>query len=61
MVNFYSQSSAPFFHSYIKPIVNMNKKIIIEAKPKIPILPNETAQGNKNAISRSKIIKKYFR
>ena len=35
----------------------MNKKIIIEVKPKIPIFPNEIAHGNKNAISRSKIIK----
>ena len=36
----------------------MNKKIIIEAKPNIPILPNETAQGNKNAISKSNIMNK---
>ena len=34
----------------------MNKKIIIEEKPNIPILPREIAQGNKNAISKSKII-----
>ena len=34
----------------------MNKKIIIDVKPKIPIFPKETAHGNKNAISRSKII-----
>ena len=34
----------------------MNKKIIIETKPKIPIFPNEIAQGNKKAISKSKII-----
>ena len=36
----------------------MNKKIIIELKPRIPMFPNEIAQGNKNAISRSKIINK---
>ena len=36
----------------------MNKKIIIEVKPKIPIFPKEIAYGNKNAISRSKIINK---
>ena len=36
----------------------MNKKIIIDVKPKIPILPKEIAHGNKNAISRSKIINK---
>ena len=36
----------------------MNKKIIIDVKPKIPIFPNETAHGNQNAISRSKIINK---
>ena len=35
----------------------MNKKIIIEAKPSAPMFPNEIAHGNKNAISRSKIIK----
>ena len=35
----------------------MNKKIIIEENPKMPIFPNEIAHGNKNAISRSKIIK----
>ena len=34
----------------------MNKKIIIDVKPRIPIFPNDIAQGNKNAISRSKII-----
>ena len=36
----------------------MNKKIIIEENPKIPIFPNDIAQGNKNAISKSKIINK---
>jgi hypothetical protein len=35
----------------------MNKKIIIDEKPRTPIFPNEIAQGNKNAISRSNIIK----
>ena len=34
----------------------MNKKIIIDEKPSSPIFPREIAQGNKNAISRSKII-----
>ena len=34
----------------------MNRKIIIDVKPKIPIFPKEIAQGNKNAISRSNII-----
>ena len=34
----------------------MNKKIIIEEKPNNPIFPREIAQGNKKAISRSKII-----
>ena len=36
----------------------MNKKIIIDEKPSNPIFPSEIAQGNKNAISRSKIINK---
>ena len=34
----------------------MNKKIIIDEKPRIPIFPRDTAQGNKNAISKSKMI-----
>ena len=34
----------------------MNKKIIIEEKPNKPMFPKDIAQGNKNAISRSKII-----
>ena len=36
----------------------MNKKIIIEINPNKPICPKEIAQGNKNAISRSKIMNK---
>ena len=36
----------------------MNKKIIIDVKPSIPIFPNDIAHGNKNAISKSKIINK---
>jgi hypothetical protein len=36
----------------------MNKKIIIEVKPSNPIFPKDIAHGNKNAISRSKIINK---
>ena len=36
----------------------MNKKIIIDTKPRIPIEPSEIAQGNKNAISKSNIINK---
>ena len=36
----------------------MNKKIIIDEKPSNPILPRETAQGNKKAISKSNIINK---
>ena len=35
----------------------MNKKIIIEENPNIPILPSEIAQGNKNAISKFGITK----
>ena len=34
----------------------MNKKIIIEVKPRIPILPKDTAQGKRKAISKSNII-----
>ena len=36
----------------------MNKKIIIEEKPSIPMLPNEIAQGKRKAISKSNIINK---
>ena len=36
----------------------MNKKIIIDKKPKSPIFPSEIAQGNKNAISKSNMINK---
>ena len=54
----YSQSKAPFFHSYIKPIVSINRKIIIDEKPSNPIFPKEIAHGNRNAISKSKIINK---
>ena len=34
----------------------MNKKIIIDEKPNNPIFPRDIAHGNKNAISKSKII-----
>ena len=34
----------------------MNRKIIIDAKPRAPMFPNDIAHGNKKAISRSKII-----
>jgi hypothetical protein len=52
----YSQSIAPFFHSYINPIVKINKKIIIDQNPNKPILLRETAQGNKKVTSKSNII-----
>ena len=35
----------------------MNKKIIIDIKPKKPILPSDIAHGKRKAISKSKIIK----
>ena len=35
----------------------INKNIIIETKPNKPIFPNDMAQGNRNAISKSNIIK----
>ena len=54
----YSQSKAPFIHSYINPTVNINKKTIIDQKPKIPILFKETAQGKRKVTSKSKIINK---
>ena len=36
----------------------MNKKIIIETNPRIPMFPSDIAQGNKKAISKSKIMNK---
>ena len=42
----------------MKPIVKINKKIIIETNPNNPIFPNDIAHGNKKAISRSNIINK---
>jgi hypothetical protein len=52
----YSQSKVPFFHSYINPIVKINKKTIIDQNPNKPILLRETAQGNKKLTSKSNII-----
>ena len=36
----------------------MDKKIIIDQKPKAPRLPRDIAHGKRNAISRSNIINK---
>ena len=36
----------------------MAKNNIIDQKPNIPIVPKVIAQGNKNAISKSNIIKR---
>jgi hypothetical protein len=52
----YSQSKMPFFHSYINPIVKINKKTIIDQNPNKPILLRKIAQGNKKVTSKSNII-----
>src|SRR3546814_116756 len=52
----YSHSSAPFFHSYTKPTVRIPRKIIIDQKPIMPMSPRATAQGNRKATSRSKMM-----
>src|SRR5690606_21977900 len=52
-----SHSSAPFFHSYIKPMVSTPRNTIIDQKPSIPISPKDTAHGNRKATSRSKMMK----
>jgi hypothetical protein len=52
----YSQSKVPFFHSYINPIVKINKKTIIDQNPNKPILLREIVQGNKKVTSKSNII-----
>jgi hypothetical protein len=54
----YSQSKAPFFHSYKNPIVKIDKNTIIDQNPNKPILLRETAQGNKKVTSKSNIINK---
>src|SRR5690606_18053678 len=51
-----SHSSAPFFHSYIKPIVSTPRNTIIDQKPSQPTSPKETAHGNRKATSRSKMM-----
>jgi hypothetical protein len=57
-IKIYSQSKAPLRHSYIKPIVNITKNTIIDQNPEKPILLKLIAQGNKNVISKSKIMNK---
>src|SRR5579859_4200017 len=53
-----SHSSAPFFHSYSKPTVSTARNPTIDQKPVAPSLPNATAHGNRNATSRSKMMKR---
>jgi hypothetical protein len=51
----YSQFKTPFFHSYINPIVKINKKkTIMDQNPNKPILLRVIAQGNKKVTSKSK-------
>src|SRR5690242_5673087 len=54
----YSHSKAPFFHSYTKPTVSKARKIPMIDKPGIPSSRNTTAQGTKNAVSKSKMMKR---
>jgi len=42
----------------MKPTVRTPRKIIMEIKPNHPRFPNVMAQGNKNATSRSKMMKR---
>src|SRR6185295_1336928 len=51
-----SHSSAPFRHSYMKPIVSTPRNTIIDQKPNSPSCPKATAQGNRNDTSRSKMM-----
>src|SRR5262249_9885052 len=57
-----SHSSAPFFHSYAKPTVSTIRKAIIEPNANWPIsggmCGSEMAHGNRNATSRSKMMKR---
>lgn len=52
----YSQSKAPFFHSYANPIVGINRNTIIDQNPKKPILLREIAQGNEKVTSKSNVM-----
>lgn len=54
----YSHSKAPFFHSYMKPIVKIKRKTNVDQKPNIVSWFSVTAQGNKKLTSKSKIINK---
>jgi len=58
LIVFYSQSNAPFCHSYTKPNVRTNKNQNIEKIPIIPTILKTVEKGNKNEISKSKIIKR---
>src|SRR5690606_13622721 len=53
----HSHSSAPFLHSYTNPTVNSPRNTIIDPKPKRPVSESVTAQGNRKATSRSKMMK----
>src|SRR5271156_5258238 len=53
-----SHSSAPLFHSYTNPIVSTPRNNIIDQNPSAPRSWKTIAQGNRNATSRSKIMKR---
>ena len=52
----YVHSRAPFFSSYIKPTININKNGIIGMRAEYRRALRIIAQGNRNAISRSNMI-----
>src|SRR3546814_367500 len=52
----HSHSRAPFFHSYTKPMVSTPRNTSIDQNPNRPTSPSDTAQGNRKATSRSKMM-----
>jgi hypothetical protein len=51
--NFYTHSSAPFFHTQTYPAIRITRKINISTSPNSPKALNFTAQGNRKIVSTS--------
>src|SRR5438132_6520385 len=54
----HSHSRAPFFHSYTNPTTRIARKTIMAMKPNQPMSCSTIAHGKRNAISRSKRMKR---
>lgn len=51
--NFYTHSSAPFFHTQTYPAIRITRKISISTRPNRPNALNFTAHGNRKIVSTS--------